>query len=133
MISDRASHPDDHHHATPRPTKETADQHHDQTRLRGIGPGRTGSRWRRTQAEFIANAAANNSPCFLCGQAIDYTLHYRHSYAATVHHVIGLAQGGDPLDPYNLTVAHRGCNCRDGSLRQFHPELYQPVRNSRRW
>jgi hypothetical protein len=28
----------------------------------------------------------------------------------TAHHIIGLAQGGDPLDPANLTPAHRGCN-----------------------
>ncbi|MGH7744858.1 MAG: HNH endonuclease [Candidatus Dormibacteria bacterium] len=97
------------------------------------GPGRTGSRWRKVQAEVIANGALYGQPCFLCGLPIDYTLYYRHRYAPTVHHIIGLAQGGDPLDPANLTVAHRSCNCKDGSLRQFHPELYQPVRNSRRW
>ncbi|MGH3511647.1 MAG: HNH endonuclease [Pseudonocardiaceae bacterium] len=97
------------------------------------GPGRTGARWRKVQAEVVASGVLYNSPCFLCGQAIDYSLPYRHRLAVTAHHIVGLAQGGDPLDPANLTVAHRSCNCKDGSLRQFHPELYQPVRNSRRW
>jgi HNH endonuclease len=34
----------------------------------------------------------------------------RNERAGTAHHIIGLAQGGDPLDPDNLTPAHRGCN-----------------------
>ncbi|PZS14127.1 MAG: HNH endonuclease [Pseudonocardiales bacterium] len=97
------------------------------------GTGRTGFRWRKVQAEVIANGALYGLPCALCGLPIDYTIFYRHRLAATVHHIVGLAQGGDPLDPANLTPAHRSCNCRDGSLRQTHPERYQLVRNSRRW
>ncbi|MDQ2880483.1 MAG: HNH endonuclease [Actinomycetota bacterium] len=100
------------------------------------GPGRTGSRWRKVQAECIANGALYNTPCVLCGLPIDYALTVavpRHRLAGTVHHLIGLAQGGDPLDPNNLAPAHRSCNCRDGAHRYQHPELYQPVRNSRRW
>jgi len=84
----------------------------------------------------MAHAAAINAPCVLCGLPIDYESTRAmplHKYAGTVHHIIGLAQCGDPLDPANLAPAHRSCNCRDGAHRYQHPEHYQPVRNSRRW
>lgn len=82
------------------------------------GAGRKGSRWRRAQAETMANGEANLTPCALCGRPIDYefTRHFpRHRLAGTAHHIVGLAQGGDPLDPCNLTPAHRGCNTRESN------------------
>lgn len=103
------------------------------------GPGRKGSRWRRAQAECMANGAANGAPCVLCGQPIDYHLTCvlpLHRLAGTVHHLIGLAQGGDPLDPWNLAPAHRGCNTRESNrTRAGLPTIHQPARarNSRRW
>ncbi|MGH3985854.1 MAG: HNH endonuclease [Pseudonocardiaceae bacterium] len=99
------------------------------------GPGRQGSRWRRVQAQCLADAALYAAPCFLCGLRIDYSLYYLHRWAATVHHIVGLADGGDPLDPANLAPAHRSCNCRDGAHRRQHPELYRrpAAANSRRW
>jgi hypothetical protein len=104
------------------------------------GPGRTGSRWRRAAAECLANGAYNHTPCYFCRLPIDYELsrvNHRHRLAATVHHIIGLAQGGDPLDPYNLVPAHRSCNCRDGAVKllQSKRQRITPARNrnSRNW
>ena len=97
------------------------------------GPGRQGSRWRRAQAECLAYAASVNAPCFLCHEPIDYSLYYLHRLAATAHHIVGLADGGPPVDQSNLAPAHRSCNCRDGSLRRQHPERYAQVPTSRRW
>ncbi|MGH3699662.1 MAG: HNH endonuclease [Pseudonocardiaceae bacterium] len=74
-------------------------------------------------------------PCVLCGLPIDYELTRvmpLHEYAGTVHHIVGLAQGGDPLAPTNLSPAHRSCNCRDVAHCRQHPEQYQSARNSRR-
>ena len=69
----------------------------------------------------MAEAEARRAPCYLCGGPIDYALtrvHHLHRLAGTVHHIIGLAQGGDPLDPANLVPAHRSCNCREGRRTQ---------------
>jgi hypothetical protein len=55
------------------------------------GAGRRGSRWRRAQAQCMANGAANNTPCYLCHQPINYhfTRYYPlHSRAGTAHHII---------------------------------------------
>lgn len=104
------------------------------------GPGRTGSRWRRAAAECLANGEYNRTPCYFCHQPISYELtrfNYRHRLAATVHHIIGLAAGGDPLDPCNLVPAHRSCNCRDGAVKQIQSKRQRISsarnRNSRRW
>ncbi|MBV9651687.1 MAG: HNH endonuclease [Pseudonocardiales bacterium] len=93
----------------------------------------------------MADAEASCTPCFLCGRPIDYQLTRArplHRLAGTVHHIIGLAQGGDPLDPTNLVPAHRGCNTRESNrLRAGKPSMIlmrQPLltiaaRNSRQW
>lgn len=66
-------------------------------------------------------------PCWMCGQPIDYKLSRArplHHLAGTAHHIIGLTQGGDPLDPTTLTPAHRDCNTaasnrlREGKARR---------------
>ncbi|HEX4103843.1 MAG TPA: HNH endonuclease [Pseudonocardiaceae bacterium] len=77
----------------------------------------------------------------MCGRPIDYELTRArplHRLAGTVHHIVGLAQGGDPLDPANLTPAHRGCNTRHSNLlRAFARKPREPlppvVRGSRNW
>jgi 5-methylcytosine-specific restriction endonuclease McrA len=104
----------------------------------GIGPGRQGSRWRKAQAECMATGAAILAPCCLCGQPIDYTFtraYPNHRLAGTVHHLTGLAQGGDPLDAANLAPAHRGCNTRESNrIRAGLATIRRPlIRNSRRW
>lgn len=99
------------------------------------GPGRQGSRWRRMQALTMANAEANNAPCVLCRQPIDYELTRAmplNRLAGTVHHLTGLAQGGDPLDPANLAPAHRGCNTRHSNRLRWHTPRLVPL-TSRRW
>lgn len=71
------------------------------------GQGRTGRPWRRAQALCMAEGAANGTPCWMCGRPIDYefTKQYPlHRMAGTVHHIVGLAQNGDPLDP---TISHQ--------------------------
>jgi 5-methylcytosine-specific restriction endonuclease McrA len=101
------------------------------------GPGRQGAVWRRTQAQVMAWAAQQRRPCCLCGRAIDYTLtrvRPLHRSAGTVHHVIGLAQGGDPLDLANLAPAHRGCNTREGNaVRKAHRQARAPLATSASW
>jgi 5-methylcytosine-specific restriction endonuclease McrA len=101
------------------------------------GAGRRGSRWRRAQAQCMANGAATNTPCYLCHQPINYhfTRYYPlHSMAGTAHHIIGLAQGGDPLDPTNLAPAHRGCNTRHSNrLRGLRHRQRLTNITSRRW
>lgn len=101
------------------------------------GPGRTGSRWRRAHDECMTNAQAYNLPCCLCGQPINYALTQAfplHRMAGTVHHLIGLAQGGEPLDQSNLAPAHRGCNTREGNRVRYHQTKIAPLMiTSRRW
>lgn len=106
------------------------------------GPGRKGSRWRRAQSECMANGEAYRLPCWICGQPIDYQFTRampHHRLAGTVHHIVGLAQGGAPLDPGNLAPAHRGCNTRESNrIRNGKSTLVtgphvNPNPNSRRW
>lgn len=89
----------------------------------------------------MANGENNRIPCYFCGRPIDYELtrwNHLHRLAGTVHHIIGLAQNGDPTDPANLVPAHRSCNCRDGAVKLLQSKrqpLIAPARNrnSRRW
>jgi 5-methylcytosine-specific restriction endonuclease McrA len=83
----------------------------------------------------MADGAANFTPCFLCGKPIDYafTRYYPlHRLAGTAHHILGLAQGGDPCDPANLVPAHRGCNTRESNRIRALAGV-PSVRTSRRW
>lgn len=101
------------------------------------GPGRKGSRWRKAQALCMATGQAQCQPCCLCGQPIDYGFTKRyphHRLAGTAHHIIGLAQGGDPLDPANLAPAHRGCNTRESNrIRAGRPAARRFAVTSRQW
>src|SRR5262245_63744514 len=57
------------------------------------GSGRRGARWRRAQAQCMANGEANGAPCCLCHLPIDYefTRYYPlHSMAGTAHHELTL-------------------------------------------
>lgn len=56
---------------------------------------------------------AQQLPCHLCGNPIDYSLDSeRHPLAFTVDELIPISPPfhGDPLDPANLAPAHRVCN-----------------------
>jgi 5-methylcytosine-specific restriction endonuclease McrA len=89
----------------------------------------------------MATGQANRAPCWMCGRPIDYEFtraRQLHRLAGTAHHIVGLAQGGDPLDPLNLAPAHRGCNTRHSNrLRALARKPRKPpppvVRGSRNW
>lgn len=100
------------------------------------GPGRTGSRWRRAQSACLAAGEMNLTPCCICGRPIDYRFTRtmpNHRLAATVHHIIGLSQGGDPLNPGNLAPAHRACNTAESNRIRHRLKYGARVRTSRRW
>lgn len=81
--------------------------------------GRTSANWRR----LAAQVRAQRLDCCICGQAIDYTLHYNDPGAFTVAHRISVAQRPDLAEePSNIKgAAHRGCNSSEGADRQLTP------------
>ena len=85
----------------------------------------------------MATGEANRTPCWMCGRPIDYEFTRArplHRLAGTAHHIIRLAQGGDPLDPANLAPAHRGCNTSESNkLRGGKARRRRAVRTSRSW
>lgn len=100
------------------------------------GPGRGGPQWRRAQALCMRTGEDNRTPCCLCGRPINYAFTRampQHAMAGTVHHIIGLAQGGDPLDPVNLAPAHRGCNTRASNRLRGIQRRALGVGTSRLW
>ncbi|MBM7788865.1 HNH endonuclease [Tenggerimyces flavus] len=89
------------------------------------GHGRTGRPWRRKAAEVRASF----SPCWLCGDPIDYTLPPNHVWSFTVHHKVPLAVAPWLAhDRSNLVAAHRRCNSLQGD-RLGRP----PTPTSRTW
>jgi len=65
------------------------------------------------QQKFRKIIAADEPPCHICGQPIDYDAHYLDPLAFTVDHITPIARGGShTLD--NAAAAHRKCN-RDKS------------------
>jgi 5-methylcytosine-specific restriction endonuclease McrA len=67
---------------------------------------------RKAIADFTAWAMKAKPPCWLCGQAIDYTIddpyddgHFEpdHLYPVSTH-------PEHAADPANLKASHRGCN-----------------------
>ena len=87
------------------------------------------SRWQRLRANVLAKAATNHTPCYLCGQPIDYTLTGRKPAAPSVDHLHPLATGGELLNPDNLAPVHLGCNSRRGAKQQARMRQQQ----TRRW
>jgi len=90
--------------------------------------GRKGHRWYKAQNACLEAGELNATPCYGCGGRIDYGLRKinpRHPMAPTVHHIVELWIGGDPMDPANHTPCHFGCNVRlSNDLRRrlgWHP------------
>lgn len=85
----------------------------------------------------MTRAEALGLPCYRCGKPIDWTLTRmfpNHRLAGTAHHIVGLAESGDPYDQANLAPAHRGCNTRmSNAIRSTKRAPRQPVRTSRQW
>ena len=73
-----------------------------------------------------------NSPCHLCGKAIDYTLDYKHPMSFTADHIEAVAAGGSMTGA--LKPAHRACNSRRGKkpLTELTTRRPEP-RTSRQW
>jgi hypothetical protein len=51
---------------------------------------RTGAARRR----YRARAARGRGPCWICGEAIDYTLRFPHPRSFSAHHVQSIGRGG---------------------------------------
>lgn len=52
---------------------------------------------------------ADEPPCYICHQPIDYQAHHLHPLSFTIDHITPINRGGDDaLD--NLAAAHRQCN-----------------------
>ena len=69
--------------------------------------GRGGSRWNRLRN----NLKAQQHPCWLCNQPIDYTLTWPDPHSFSVDHIRPLSTyppGAE--DPSNLRASHLACN-----------------------
>ncbi|MGV4377948.1 HNH endonuclease [Trueperella pyogenes] len=78
-------------------------------------------------------AQAQNLPCWICGQPIDYQADWRSKWSFTADHVIPIALGGSQRG--ELRPAHRSCNSRRGdTTRKPKTRRIKPVeRYSRNW
>ncbi len=65
--------------------------------------------------QLRARVLASESDCWLCGQAVDKTLHHHDPMAPEVDEVVPVSLGGDPLSRANTRLAHRLCNQRRGN------------------
>jgi len=70
-----------------------------------------GNEWRKLHKRL----RAEQRPCHLCGQPIDYTLPAGHPWSFEVDHLVPISRGGDPYDYANVDAAHRICNQRRGN------------------
>ena len=66
-----------------------------------------------TRDKHRAQIARGHPPCAICGQPIDYSLHFLDPMAYVVDHVIPFAKGG-PDTIANKQAAHRACNRSKG-------------------
>lgn len=78
--------------------------------------GKSSRRWEAMRKRHRAQSAALNLPCHICGEPIDYTLHYPHprSYS-TDHRVAVSVDAALAEDPGNLQPSHLVCNQRKGN------------------
>ncbi|WP_228044885.1 HNH endonuclease [Rhodococcus pyridinivorans] len=80
------------------------------------GAGRTGRRWRELKAAFRAECEANNAPCWMDGQPIDYAAGDDMPDSFTVDHFHPVSTHPElGNDPANLRPAHRACNLARGN------------------
>lgn len=87
--------------------------------------------WTTLARKRVAQAAAAQEPCGLCGMDIDYDLRGKNVRGApTADHQVPLAQGGALLPPLEeLRVVHKACNSRQGQAlsRGRHPSSSKRV------
>lgn len=78
--------------------------------------GRSTRRYKSLRAEFKRKCSANDSPCWLCGRPIDYTLPSNHPDGFNLDHAIPKAERNDLAeDPANFRPSHKVCNERRGA------------------
>ncbi|WP_157601814.1 HNH endonuclease [Promicromonospora kroppenstedtii] len=82
--------------------------------------------YRNARAALKARTRKHGTPCWLCGQPFDWSLHHLDAMAFTADHVTPLARGGHITGP--LKPAHRRCNSRRNDGRH---ETRLPT--TRRW
>ena len=70
-----------------------------------------------------------NLPCWICGHAIDYDLHWKHPMSYTYDHLHSLASGGAVRGEGR--PAHRSCNSRRGNQRET--PTVTPPETTREW
>lgn len=75
---------------------------------------RNGRHGRTVRDKHRKLIAADQPPCHICGQPIDYGIRDGyHPEAFTIDHITPIARGGsDTMD--NLAAAHRKCNRTKG-------------------
>ena len=74
--------------------------------------------WQKFRAGMLAQAEADNQPCWICRRPIDYSLRGTNRNAPTLDHLAPRFAGGDLLDPGNVAVAPFGCNSRRGAAQR---------------
>lgn len=86
--------------------------------------------YRQARAQYREVAEANQLPCWLDGQPIDYSLPPEHPDAWSLDHAIPISKNlALATDPNNFRSAHLACNKRRGNDEPFIP-IGKP---SRKW
>lgn len=74
----------------------------------------------RLWREVAANQRAKHLPCYLCGQPIDYSLHWPNPSSFSADHLRPYAHNPDlRTDPGNVVSAHLLCNQKKGDSQHF--------------
>lgn len=72
--------------------------------------------YKQKRAMFRADCKANNKPCILCGEDIDYRLREPHPYSWTLEHTKPVQDFPELImEISNWASAHRDCNVRKGT------------------
>lgn len=75
--------------------------------------------------------AADEPPCHICRQPIDYALPYMDPGEFVVDHIVPFARGGsDTID--NKRASHRACNqAKSDRMPDHQPRIFQTTRDWR--
>lgn len=84
---------------------------------------RKSPQYKKLKAEFRAQCARKRWPdgtigerCWLCGDAIEYTLDYPHPYSWSLDHAITIKENPAlAMDPLNFRPSHLDCNVGRGT------------------
>jgi hypothetical protein len=87
--------------------------------IEGRRPKLRGHRaWRVLRDQYRKECAAVKSPCWICGESIDYALEWPDRMAFEADHILGVKNHPElALDPSNLAPSHSRCNKSRGALQ----------------